>query len=69
MTILVIAEHDNASLKSATAHAVGAAARLGGDIHVLIAGGGAGAAAAAAGKLAGVGRVLLADAPYHASPR
>jgi len=68
MSILVIAEHDNASLKSATAHAVGAAAKLGGDIHVLVAGHGAQGAAQAAAQLAGVSKVLLADAPYLASP-
>jgi len=68
MTTLVIAEHDNATLKSATAHAVGAAATLGGDIHVLVAGSDAQAAAAAAAKLAGVSKVLLADAPHLAAP-
>ncbi len=68
MSILVLAEHDNATLKSATAHAVGAAVKLGGDIHVLVAGGGAQAAAAQAAALAGVTKVLLADAPYLASP-
>ena len=68
MTTLIIAEHDNASLKSATAHAVGAAARIGGDVHVLVAGANAQAAAAEAAKLAGVGKVLLADAPYLAAP-
>ncbi len=68
MTILVIAEHDNAALKSATAHAVGAAARLGGDVHVLVAGSAAQAAAAQAAALAGVAKVLLADAPHLASP-
>ncbi|MCC6869508.1 MAG: FAD-binding protein [Burkholderiales bacterium] len=68
MSILVLAEHDNATLKSATAHAVGAAVKLGGDIHVLVAGGGAQAAAAQAAALAGVAKVLLADAPYLASP-
>ncbi len=68
MTTLIIAEHDNAALKSATAHAVGAAARLGGDIHVLVAGADAQGAAAEAAKLAGVTKVLVADAPYLASP-
>ncbi len=68
MTTLVIAEHDNAFVKSATAHAVGAAAKLGGDIHVLVAGGGAHAAAAEVAKLAGVSKVLLAEAPYLAAP-
>ena len=68
MSILVIAEHDNASLKSATAHAVTAAAKLGSDVNVLVAGHNAKGAAEAASKLAGVSKVLLADAPYLASP-
>ena len=63
MTILVIAEHDNASVKAATLNTVAAAARLGGDIHVLVAGHNAQAAADAAAKIAGVAEVLLADAP------
>ena len=61
MAILVIAEHDNAALKSATKNTVTAAARLGGDIHVLVLGAGAQAAAAEAARLAGVSKVLLAD--------
>ncbi|ACO75890.1 probable electron transfer flavoprotein alpha subunit [Laribacter hongkongensis HLHK9] len=61
MAILVIAEHDNAALKSTTKNTVTAAARLGGDIHVLVLGAGAQAAAAEAAKLAGVSKVLLAD--------
>jgi electron transfer flavoprotein alpha subunit len=68
MTILVIAEHDNAKLASSTAHAVGAAARLGGDCHVLVAGSNAQGAAQAAAQLAGVAKVLVADAPHLASP-
>lgn len=68
MTILVIAEHDNAALKSATLHAVGAAAKLGGSIDVLVAGHDAQSAAQAAAQIAGVTRVLVADAPYLASP-
>jgi electron transfer flavoprotein alpha subunit len=63
MTILVIAEHDNASLKAATLNTVAAAAKIGGDVHVLIAGHNAQAAADAAAKVAGVAKVLLADAP------
>ncbi|WP_423763121.1 electron transfer flavoprotein subunit alpha/FixB family protein [Burkholderia sp. NLJ2] len=67
MTILVIAEHDNASIKAATLNAVAAAQALGaaggGDIHVLVAGHNAQAAADAAAKIAGVSKVLLADAP------
>ncbi|MEK8046009.1 electron transfer flavoprotein subunit alpha/FixB family protein [Ideonella margarita] len=61
MAILVIAEHDNASLKGATLNTVTAAAAIGGDIHVLVAGHNAGAAAAAAAQVAGVAKVLHAD--------
>ncbi len=66
MAVLVIAEHDNASLKAATRHAIGAAVRLGAEIHVLVAGSGCAAAAEAAARVAGVARVLLADAPHYA---
>ena len=62
MTALVIAEHDNASLKGATLNTVTAAAQCGGDVHVLVAGHNAGAAAAAAAQIAGVAKVLHADA-------
>ena len=62
MTVLVIAEHDNAELNDATRAAVTAASKIGGDIHVLVAGKGAGAVAEAAGKLDGVAKVLHADA-------
>jgi electron transfer flavoprotein alpha subunit len=68
MSILVIAEHDNGSLKSATAHAVTAAAKLGGDVHVLVAGHNAKSAAEEAAKFAGVSKVLLADAAHLAQP-
>ncbi|MDE2002813.1 MAG: FAD-binding protein [Betaproteobacteria bacterium] len=68
MSILVIAEHDNASLKSATLHAITAARKLGDDIHVLVAGGDAGAAVAAAAALASVGRVLHVDADHLRQP-
>ncbi len=61
MTNLVIAEHDNAQLKSATLSAVAAAAAIGGDIHVLVAGSGAQAVADQAAKVAGVSKVILAD--------
>ena len=61
MTSLVIAEHDNASLKGATFNTVTAALACGGGVHVLIAGHNAGAAAAAAAKIAGVSKVLHAD--------
>ncbi|WP_394787994.1 electron transfer flavoprotein subunit alpha/FixB family protein [Rhodoferax sp.] len=63
MTILVIAEHDNASVKGATLNTVTAALACGGDVHVLIAGANAGAAAAAAAQIAGVAKVLHSDAP------
>lgn len=66
MTILVIAEHDNAALKSATLNTVAAAAAIGGDIHVLVAGNAAQAAADAAARVAGVSKVLLAQAPQLA---
>ena len=58
MTALVIAEHDNASIKGATFNTVTAAAQCGGDVHVLVAGANAGAAAAAAAQIAGVSKVL-----------
>lgn len=61
MTALVIAEHDNASIKAATLNTVTAAAACGGDVHVLVAGEGAAAAAEAASKIAGVAKVLHAD--------
>jgi electron transfer flavoprotein alpha subunit len=66
MVALVIAEHDNASLKASTLHTVTAAAQCGGDVHVLVAGSNAGAAAAAAAQIAGVSKVLVADAAYFA---
>jgi len=62
MTALVIAEHDNASIKGATLNTVTAAAACGGDVHVLVAGHNAGAAAAAAAQIAGVAKVIHADA-------
>ena len=61
MSVLVIAEHDNASIKGATLNTVTAAAACGGDVHVLVAGHNAGAAAAAAGQIAGVSKVIHAD--------
>ncbi|MCP3710599.1 FAD-binding protein [Paraburkholderia sp. CNPSo 3274] len=63
MVNLVIAEHDNATVKAATLNTVAAAQKIGGDVHVLIAGYNAQAAADAAAKIAGVAKVLLADAP------
>ena len=64
MAALVVAEHDNVSLKGGTFNAVTAALACGGDVHVLIAGTNAGAAAAAAAQIAGVGKVLHADAAH-----
>ena len=66
MSILVIAEHDNVSIKTATLNAVTAAARIGGEIHLLVAGKGCAAVADEAAKIAGVAKVLLADAPQYA---
>src|SRR5215472_13545994 len=65
MTALLLAEHDNKTLKDATAKALTAAKALGGDVHVLVAGKDCGAAAAAAAKLAGVAKVLVADAAAY----
>ena len=61
MSVLVLAEHDNAILKDATLAAVTAAGQLGGEVHLLIAGVGAQSVADAAAKVAGVHKVLLAD--------
>ncbi|HUR90133.1 MAG TPA: FAD-binding protein [Ramlibacter sp.] len=66
MSALVIAEHDNASIKGATLNTVSAAAQCGGDVHVLVAGHNAGEAAKAAAQIAGVAKVLHADAEYFA---
>ena len=63
MSILVVAEHDNKTVRKATLNAVAAAQKLGGDIHVLVAGQGSGEAARAASQIAGVKKVLHADAP------
>jgi electron transfer flavoprotein alpha subunit len=64
MTALVIAEHDNATVKGATLNTVSAAAQLGGEVHVLIAGNNAGEAAKAAAQIAGVTKVIHADAAH-----
>ncbi|VVD59096.1 electron transfer flavoprotein subunit alpha/FixB family protein [Pandoraea sputorum] len=64
MSILVIAEHDNQTIKSATLNTVTAALQCGDDVHVLVAGSNAKAAADAAAQIAGVKKVLLADAAY-----
>jgi electron transfer flavoprotein alpha subunit len=66
MVALVIAEHDNASLKAVTLNTVTAAAQCGGDVHILVAGSGCGAVAEQAAKVAGVAKVLVADAPHFA---
>jgi electron transfer flavoprotein alpha subunit len=66
MTALVIAEHDNTKLKGGTANAVTAAAKMGGDVHVLVAGSGAQGAAQAASRLAGVSRVLHVEGAHYA---
>jgi electron transfer flavoprotein alpha subunit len=66
MTSLVIAEHDNASLKAATLNTITAAAQCGGEVHVLVAGHNAGDAAKAAAQVAGVAKVLHADAEHFA---
>jgi len=66
MSILVVAEHDNVSIKAATLNTVTAGARIGGEIHLLVAGKGCAAVADEAVKIAGVAKVLLADAPQYA---
>ena len=64
MAALVIAEHDNTELKGSTLNTITAALACGGDVHVLVAGGGAQAAADAASKVAGVAKVFCVDAPH-----
>jgi electron transfer flavoprotein alpha subunit len=68
MATLVLAEHDNAQLKGATLNAVSAAVKLGGPVHVLVAGSGCAAVAQAAAKIAGVEKVRVADASHYAHP-
>ena len=67
MAILVIAEHNNAVLAAATLNTVAAATKIGGDIHVLVAGSGCGAIAEAAAKIEGVAKVLVADDAAYAN--
>jgi electron transfer flavoprotein alpha subunit len=67
MTTLVIAEHDNAGLKESTLHTITAAKKIGADVHVLIAGNASSGAAQAASKVAGVAKVLHAEAAAYAS--
>jgi electron transfer flavoprotein alpha subunit len=64
--VLVVAEHDHVSIKTATRHAVTAAQQCGGEVHLLVAGHGCAEAAQAAARIAGVSRVLHADAPQLA---
>ena len=64
MSVLVLAEHDNKEIRKSTLNAVAAAQRIGGEIHVLVAGHDAGAAAKAAAQIAGVSKVLHADAAH-----
>ncbi len=66
MVALVLAEHDNQTLNPATAAAVTAAAQMGGEVHILVAGSGCAEVAKQAAALAGVSKVLLADAPHYA---
>ncbi len=66
MRILVIAEHDNSQLKASTLNTVSAAAKLGGDVELLVAGQGCAQAADTAAKVQGIGRVLLADEAHYA---
>jgi len=68
MSVLVIAEHDNAALKAATLNTIAAAAKIGGEVDVLVAGHDASGAARAAAQVAGVAKVLHADAPHLSAP-
>jgi electron transfer flavoprotein alpha subunit len=68
MTLLILADHDNVALRPATLNTVAAAQKIGGEIHVLVAGGGAESAAQAAARIPGVVKVLHADAAHLASP-
>jgi electron transfer flavoprotein alpha subunit len=68
MTILVVAEHESGALKAATLNTVAAAAKIGAEIHVLVAGSGVGAVAEAAAKVAGIAKVLVADAALYEHP-
>ena len=67
MSVLVIAEHDNAKLNPATLHAVTAAQKIGGELHILVAGSNAAAVADEAAKVGGVAKVLLADDAAYAN--
>ena len=67
MSILVVAEHDNAEIKAATLNTIAAAVAIGGEIHVLVAGDGCAAAGDAAAKIDGIAKVLVADSPEYAN--
>ena len=67
MTILLLADHDNAALSDQTAKAMTAASEIGGDVHILVAGSGCAAVADAAAKLTGAAKVLLADDALYAN--
>jgi len=66
MAVLVLVEHDNQGLRAATLNTVAAATQIGGELHLLVAGSGVGAVAQAAAQIAGVSKVLVADAPQLA---
>jgi electron transfer flavoprotein alpha subunit len=63
MTVLVVAEHDNAGLKASTLNTVAAATKIGGDIHLMVAGNACSGAAQAATQIAGIAKVLVVDSP------
>ena len=67
MTILVLAEHDSQQLKPGVTNAVAAAQKIGGEVHILVAGSACSAAASAAAQVAGVSKVLVADASHYAA--
>jgi electron transfer flavoprotein alpha subunit len=67
MSLLVIAEHDHRSLRGATRAAITAACRIGGEVHVLVAGHACATAASQAARIDGVAKVLVADAPHYAN--
>ncbi|MGN7438933.1 MAG: electron transfer flavoprotein subunit alpha/FixB family protein [Alcanivorax sp.] len=68
MSILILAEHDNSSIKSSTLNTVTAATEIGGDVHILVAGSNCDGAAQAAAQIAGVSKVIKADAEHLAHP-
>ncbi len=68
MSILILAEHDNSEIKSATLNTITAAIKIGGDVHVLIAGANCSSAAQAAAKINGVAKVIKADSPNLEHP-